>query len=168
MVKIPRDKIPEGIKRSVEEIKRYVSDAELLIEKTSLRHALILVQFAIEELGRASILKKRFEEAESKDIVEVEDVLFGGRGSHKYKEDEAWRLLDPQLRTIHEGAFNRRHFTRHFDVSEVLTHNARLEVSFVAWDEYIKDWKIPPTIDKEKVRELLRAIEAKLSDLGFV
>ena len=167
MVKIPRDKIPEGIKRSVEEIKCYLSEAKLLIEKESLRHALIMVQFACEELGRASILKKKFEGAESGDIVEVEDILFGGRGSHKYKEDECWRLLEPKLRTIHEGAFNRRHFTRHFNVSEVLNHKTRLDVSFIAWDPYIKDWKIPPKIDKEKVQDQIKAIEVKLSELGF-
>jgi AbiV family abortive infection protein len=167
MVEIPREKIPEGIKRSVKEIERYLSDAKLLIENKSLRHALIMVQFAIEELGRVNILKKRFEEAESKDIVEVEDILFGGRGSHKYKEDEAWRLLDSELRTIHEGDFNRRDFSRDFDVDEVLNHSTRLEITFVAWDESTKDWKILPTIDAENVQELIRAIERKLSDLAL-
>lgn len=63
---IPLDKIREGADLCLENALQFCSDARVLIEKSSYEHALALCLFAIEELGKASMLKEKAAYASAK------------------------------------------------------------------------------------------------------
>ena len=161
-IKIPREKLSEGIRLCLNEIRDYLSDAKLLIDKSSLHHAYILVQFACEELGKASILKNKFKESKPGDIVNVKDLLFS---DHKYKQDECWNLLGRELQVVYEGCFVGEGFTRQgFEITEFMNSKTRLDAAFVNWNIHEQNWEVFPRIDKEKIQKIINSIESKTVD----
>ena len=71
MLQIPLSKVAEGADLCLENALQFCSDARVLVEKSSYEHALGFCIFAIEELGKAILLKTKAAYAlkESKDVV---------------------------------------------------------------------------------------------------
>lgn len=59
ILKIPLDKVAEGADLCLDNASQFCSDARFLSEKSSCDHALALCIFAIEELGKAILLKEK-------------------------------------------------------------------------------------------------------------
>jgi AbiV family abortive infection protein len=57
-LEIPVTDIPEGIAVCLKNAETFCSDARALVEKSSLQHALGLCIYAVEELGKAEMLKE--------------------------------------------------------------------------------------------------------------
>ena len=71
---IPRAKFDEGINKIKMNVKSYLDSAEELLT-TNKDHAVILTEFAIEELGKILMLKDEYE-ADYSDIIIVPESIF--------------------------------------------------------------------------------------------
>ena len=161
--RIPREKLPEAISLCIGEIEDYIIDAETLINKGSLKHAVIMVQFACEELGKANILKTKHNTSKPNDMIEVKDSLFK---DHKPKTNECFNLIGRDLQIIYPGGFERGAFTRRAAyITELMDHVTRTQCSFIGWDEHENDWMLFPRIDQDRLKKIIEAIKRKLSDL---
>ena len=56
-VRIPSEKIAEGIRVSLEKTEEHLAGAKVLIENKNINNAIVLVEFAVEEFGRAVALR---------------------------------------------------------------------------------------------------------------
>jgi hypothetical protein len=76
MLKIPFNKIAEGADLCLENALQFCSDARFLSEKSSCEHALGLSILAVEELGKAIMLKTKaaFAKKKAEDVVLFERV----------------------------------------------------------------------------------------------
>ncbi len=87
--KIPRDRIETGIAACLSRVGEYLEDSERLIDssmrQSTFHNAAELGTFALKGLGKAVILRKRFEEQSDAEIVNVEDQVFGGGDAHEHK-----------------------------------------------------------------------------------
>lgn len=165
LLKIPRKDVIELIKLCFENISQFLLDAKLIhSQKSRFDHSVALIQFAVEELGKASILQKRLH-ATKNNLIDVPDNLFGGRGSHQLKEKEAWTVLSNNLRVLAEGAFDPRYFDPRYFVTEdvELTHEERLRCLFV-------DFKNgAPTLgvacESQKLEKIIESIDKEIVEL---
>jgi len=156
---IPRGKIETGITRCLSRVSGYLLDAERLIEpqtagQGSLQNATILLTFAIEELGKAVILRMRSEEKPQTETVVVEHQVFGGRDAHEHKQSEAFKLIDASLKRLHNAAFSATAFGPDFDIEDVdISPATRLELSFIDFND--GDWSSPPPVEPKRLRALI-------------
>jgi hypothetical protein len=76
ILKIPLGKMAEGADLCLENASQFCFDARVLIEKSSYEHALALCIFAIEELGKATMLKEKaaYASARSEENMVFESV----------------------------------------------------------------------------------------------
>ena len=157
--KIPIGLIQKGIEACRLNALAYLSDARKILSIAHPEHAYVSVQLAIEELGKAIILKKRAEEAFKKPgvwHVEIEDRLWT---SHKYKTKKAWELLDPKLRVIH------KRLPRLDRTDTVASHSTRLECAYVEFHEESQLWWLGPVVDEPKLEKLIENVEEVLHSL---
>jgi len=133
-------KIPLGMIQKVIEACRvnaqgFLDDARMIISKGRFGHAYVVVQLAIEELGKIVLLKeRRAETAKRAGVWEISINRKKERENHKFKAQKAWTLLDTSLRVLHKGAFDKG-FGRRFDVDTIASHTTRLECAYVDIDE---------------------------------
>lgn len=98
-MKIPLTKIEQGIKLALEKCDEHLASAEILASKGALSDAVVSLEFAIEEFGRAVALIEKHK----LDSEDVEKKLFN---DHDYKYNKAWTVLPASLKTIYEGTFD--------------------------------------------------------------
>src|SRR3990170_1874159 len=127
--KIPKAKMQDGIALCKSNAIDFLKDAKLILSDGRLNHAYVLVEYSIEEFGKAVILKEALEASKS-DPITVEERVFT---SHKGKSEKAWTMLDINYRTIFdEGLFDRELFDPDiFDTDTLASHNTRLNCAFV-------------------------------------
>jgi AbiV family abortive infection protein len=147
----------DGIKLALEKCEEHLVDAEVLITRGSLNNAVVLIEFAIEEFGRAVYLKKKFKEGS----VDVEAKIFK---DHEYKYNMAWYVLPEELKTIYEGTFDVSDFdATDFDVGrETISPKTRLDATFVNYDMISKKWRKGVRADSETLKSIIKAIREKL------
>ena len=157
------EKIREGIGHALRKSEEHLSNAELLISKNSLCDAVALIEFSIEEFGRAVALREKLN-AGSKD---VERSLFS---SHDYKYEKAWTVLPEELKTIYEGTFDTAVLgeatlgemalgeTVSGVEKETISPRTRLDATFVNYDEHEKEWKVGVPAEKEKLEIIIKGI----------
>ena len=149
--RISREKVEAGIRLCLNRVSEYLLDAEHLTTKAdtsdgTLQNTTILLTFAVEELGKAIILRKRCEEQPSAELVEVEYEAFGGRNAREHKQSEAFKLIDARLRQLHQG--------RDSGMDDVgVSVDTRLKLSFVDFEN--GEWMTPPPIEPERLRALI-------------
>ena len=146
-------------------ISQFLSDAKLIhSQKPRFDHSIALVQFAVEELGKASILRKKLQETQD-DVIEVPAKLFGGRGSHQLKEKEAWIILSSELRVLAEAAFDPKFFDPRFFVTEdvELSHSERLRCLFAGFEDGTPT--LGAAVESEKLENLIEGIEKEVERL---
>ncbi len=156
---IPREKIENGITLCLNRVSEYLLDAEGLSNQQSasqgtLQNAAILVTLAIEELGKAIILRKRSEEQPNDKIVQVEREAFGGRDAREHKQSEAFIQIDAKLKLLHRVAFSEAAFGPAFDTKDVdISPDTRLELSFVDFQN--SDWSRSPPNEPMRLKALV-------------
>lgn len=164
-MEIPRKDVIEMIKLCFMNISQFLSDARLIhSQKPRFDHSIALVQFAVEELGKASILRKKLQETQD-DVIEVPDKLFGGRGSHQLKEKKAWTILSSELRILAEGAFDPQFFDPKFFATKnvELSHSERLRCLFVGFEEGTP--RLGAAVESENLEKLVEGIEKEVERL---
>ena len=165
--KIPRNLVQEGIDLCKKNVADYLDDARTIISKGRLCHAYLSVQLAIEELGKAIILREECQKS-STDPLSVDAAIFGkngGRG-HKMKAAKAWGLLDSTLKILHAGGFEKEGFSEFsFDVDTEASHHSRLKCAYVDFIEEEKLWWVGETLDECKVLALIDNIDYVLKKL---
>lgn len=161
-VKIPSEKIAEGIKVSLERTEEHLAGAEVLIENKNMNNAVVLVEFAIEEFGRAVALKEKLQ----KRSEDVESILFT---NHDYKYDKAWSVLPIEMKTIYEGSFSPLDFhPDDFDTeSETISPRIRLDATFVNYDEVTQEWKKGIQADPEKLVNIITKIREEIANFKW-
>ena len=165
-MRIPREDISLMIDLCFENISQFLLDAELIhLQSPRFDHSIAFVQFAIEELGKAGILRKRLLET-TDDVVEVSDAVFGRvRGSHRLKENEAWTILSLELRVLARAAFDPEFFDPRFFVTQdvKLSHEERLRSLFV---DFIDG---TPTLgaaaEKERLTNIITSMKEEVETL---
>lgn len=151
----------------------FLSTAEILLKSDNLDHVAIIVEFAIEEFGKALMLKDEYEKRT--DPVQVADSVFT---SHHRKSERAWKsgapsALDSKFRMISDGGFERsddgkQGFSRAFEQVINISHYIRLECAFVDYDDTENDWFLGHVeIAKERLRGLLEHVREKTTNLAL-
>jgi len=157
--RIPREKIETGITLCLSRVSEYLQDAGGLIvqqnvSQGTLQDAAVLLTLAIEELGKAIILRMRSEEQATSELVQVEHQVFGGRDAHEHKQSESFKLIDAKLKRLHRAAFSREAFGPDFDINDVdVSTDTRLKLSFVDFED--GEWSRPPPIEPKRLRALI-------------
>ena len=158
-MRIPSEKIVEGIKVSLGKAKQHLLSAEVLVTKNFLNNAAVLIEFAIEEFGRAVALREKLQ-AGSEDI---ERALFT---NHHLKYEKAWSVLPHELKIIYEGTFSPLDFhPDDFDAGmETISPQTRLDATFVHFDEHTQEWKKGIQIDPEKLLIIIKEIRENVAN----
>lgn len=149
-VKISLSKIEEGIKLALEKCDEHLASAEILASRGALGSAVVSLEFAIEEFGRAIALIEKYK-AGSED---VERKLFI---DHDYKYNKAWTVLPTSLKTIYEGSFDPAVFDpKIFDAGkETISPRTRLDATYVNYDEKTREWKVGVRADRDKIQKII-------------
>jgi AbiV family abortive infection protein len=134
-----------------------LDDAELLISMQSFEDAVILIQFAVEEFGKAVALRENLEKGNE----QVEDDLFK---NHLYKENKAWSVLPGDLKTIFEGTFSPQDFSpQDFETEkETISHKTRINATFVDW--LAGNWKTGVQAEPDKLLRLIKGLRNEIED----
>ena len=166
-MKIPRNKVQEGIDLCKKNVLNYLNEARMIAQKGSLHHAYVNVQLAIEETGKALWLNDEPQKSSS-DPVDVPDVVFGKNGgrSHWEKFKRASRMLNPDLLWVCKGAFDSKDFDpKDFDVGTEASPKTRLLNAYVNFDEEKQEWYIGCDIDESILNALIHNVEQVISAL---
>jgi len=155
--KIPLSDLPTGIILALRTSLQKLDDAELLISKESFEDAVILIQFALEEFGKAVALREKLENG----IEQVEDNLFR---NHTYKENKAWSVLPSGLKTIYEGTFSPQDFSpQDFDTGkETISHQTRVNATFVDW--VAGNWTTGIQAESDKLLRLINGLKKEIDN----
>jgi AbiV family abortive infection protein len=157
---IPRKSIPQGIEYCKRNIIEFLKDARMVINSGTLNHAYISVQFAVEELGKILMIRKKFL-TDASDPVVVSWKVFA---SHEGKTEEASNLLgEGFMKVFDEGVWKKGMWKKGLWAEDTyVEHETRLDCAFV--DYYADNWRIGRSINKELLVKLVERIEEKLPD----
>ena len=161
-IKISLTKTREGIKLALEKCEEHLASAEILTTRDDLSNAAALIEFAIEEFGRAVALIEKLKTGSE----EIDRKLFT---SHDYKYEKAWTVLSSDLKTVYEGTFDVSAFNKaYFDVGkETISPRTRLDATYVNYDEKNQEWKVGIRADKEKLRSIINGIRESIKNLRW-
>ena len=161
-LKIPLEKIKEGVHLSKQKCLEHLDCAELLASNNLPGNAMILLEFAIEEFGRSVAFNKNLRSGSP----EVDNSIMR---SHKSKYDEAWTVLPQKLKTVYEGSFDPAIFDPNiFNCrKETISPETRLEATFVNWDEKTQEWKDSIRADPEKIIAISKEIRASIGTITW-
>jgi AbiV family abortive infection protein len=151
--KMTRDKICEGMKLALKKCDDHLSSVEILISKGALDDAVVLIEFAIEEFGRAVWLSEKLKTGSTN----VEKKL---QFDHKFKYDKAWLVLPEGLKTIYLNSFDVTAFSGvEFDTGkETISPMTRLDATYVNYSEKTQQWKTGIRADAKKLLEIVEGI----------
>jgi len=164
--KIPKAKIEEGIKFSLQKAEEHLAAAEILIKNNFLDNAVDAIEFAIEEFGRAVYLKKRFH----KNLETIETAL---EKNHWLKYNEAFSVLPKSLKTVWEGTINPLFPANYFPkgyfpiVKETISPYTRLNAIFTYYDEKTQSWRSGIRTDKEKLMSIVEEIKRHIEKFSL-
>jgi len=152
----------KGIEKCRENVKDYLEDARLIADSGRLNHAVISLQFAIEEFGKLLLLKESLNNANT-DPVEINGKDFC---NHDNKTEKALKVVDPQskYRLLFRGYFG-NHFPRgHFPLGyfggRKISNKLRLDCAFV--DFVNGKWTSGRLINSQRFHELVDIVEQEL------
>lgn len=160
--KIPLTKIEDGIKRALEKCDEHLASAEILASKDLMNNAVVVLEFGIEELGRAVALIEKFK-------IGSEDIEIKLFTDHDYKYDKAWTVLPISLKTIYEGSFDPAVFDPNvFDAGkETISPRTRLDATYVNYDEKTQEWKAGVQASKDKIQKIIDEIRQSKATLSW-
>ncbi len=148
---IPRDTLRAGTEYCLHNALRYLHGGRPLVDDpTLLPQASILFSYAVEEFGKAVLLRRAYEGGEAMPtIVDFYD--------HKAKLQAAFPEIPRDLLMLHVGTFQDDAFEADtFDVDRVAAFDARMQSMYIGWDERSRTWTGPTDVDRPT---LSRSIE---------
>ena len=159
---IKRAEMTKGIELCKANVTQYLRDAMLLINHSTLSHAYISVQYALEELGKALIFKEKLSADNSDPITITYREAFK---SHSGKTEKALQFLGKGYeRVFDEGVFERGIIERGLAVEDTyVEYETRLDCAFV--DYYALMWQNGRDIKKELLLKLINRIKQKLPEV---
>lgn len=144
----------------LDNVSRYVRDARLLLNDSSVEHATLLAMYAAEELGKASLLCQSLEKGQPA----VDLQLFRGSRAHEMKMDEARRLVGDSV-LLQSSIVGRARIPFILGAPEVeATPELRMDCTFVDFRE--GKWKFGALFAKEHLDTFLGDVEARTSSIG--
>ena len=151
---IPRDALRGGTERCLNSALRYLDGAQTLLDRpTLLPHAGVLFSFAVEEFGKAVLLRRAYEEGEG-------ILTIVGFYDHEAKLEAAAGELPLDLLMLHSGAFHADGFQADgFDVNRVANFKARMQSMYVNWDERSRTWIGPTDVDRATLISSIEGVE---------
>ena len=158
---IPLEKVKQGVELSKQKCLYHLTSAEVLA-KNQPSNALVLLEFAIEEFGRAIALNENIKSGST----EVDNALMR---NHQYKYEKAWTVLPQKLKAVYEGSFDPAIFDPSiFDAGmETISPQTRLDATFVNWDEKAQDWKDTIRADSDKILGISKQIRESLGTITW-
>ena len=156
---VPRERMQEGIDLCKRNIVDYLKDTRIIANEGRLYHAVISLEFAVEELGKLLFLKETMKN-EASDIIAIDGFEFC---SHNNKVKRALEFLDPQnkYRILFSGFCVRGLFVAGLLAGETeINSTTRLDCAFV--DFLDKKWTIGRNIDLSYLNEFVTIFEEKL------
>ena len=168
-VKIPLEKIQEGIGISLRKCEEHLSGAEVLIEKDFINDAVALIEFAIEEFGRAVYLRERLQMGSGT----IEESL---ETSHQLKYDKAFSVLPKELKTIWEGFsyFPKEYWGGGYwgegywgGRKETISPRTRPNAIFTHFDETTQTWQSGIRADEEILRYIIDTLRGYIKNFKF-
>jgi len=160
-MRIPEAKIKEGIAISLRTAKMHLDSAELLIRNDFSGNAVVLLEFAIEEFGRAVYLRERLHNG----LETIESAL---QTNHSLKYDKAFSVLPKDLKTIWEntigwfpkGWFPANYFPRGYwpILKETISPDTRLDATFTDYDEKTQTWQSGIKTDGKRLMTIVNII----------
>lgn len=151
---IPRDALRAGTERCLHNALRYLRGARPLVDDLILLpQASILFSFAVEEFGKAILLRRTYERGEM-----VSKIV--GFYNHKTKLAAAFTEIPSDFLMLHAGAFQTDAFQPGaFDVDRVANFEARMQSMYVDWDERSGTWIGPTDVDQSRLSVSIEGVE---------
>lgn len=164
-MKIPRNFFVELIEMCLLNSSQFLADARIIHSdriKSKYDHSVASIQFAVEEFGKAIILRQKLQESEE-DVIEVPNNLFGGPRSHQLKEAKAWTILSPELRVLARKAFEPDCFDPEFFLTEnvELSHKERLQCLFVDFKDGMPTLGV--AVESDMFVKLIEGVEKEIN-----
>lgn len=153
--KIPISEVIKGIRYCQFNALSYLKDARIILQEKRPEHAYVNVQFAIEELGKAILLKERAE-AWKNDTNEISIKVVEEWKNHDYKTNKAFQVINPKLKILHKR-------TRLDKADTKVSNVTRLECGFAEFKEDSNIWWLGPVIDKPALEALINNVEEILN-----
>jgi AbiV family abortive infection protein len=147
-----------GIEKCKGNIVDYLRDAMLIADTGRLHHAIVCLEFALEEFGKILLLEETMVKNKS-DPVEVDGNEFC---DHNKKSDRALSHLDPteKFRVLFSPLWERGMWEIGMWGETVIGDRTRLDCSFV--DFINNDWILGKKIDERYLQDLISVIEQGL------
>lgn len=162
--KISKEKIEEGIRISLRKSLEHLDGAEALISKNLLNDAVALIEFAIEEFGRAVYLRER----QQRGIETIENSL---EINHYLKYDKAFSVLSTNLKTIWESTitpiFPIDSFPDGYPIKETISPLTRLNATFTYFDERTQHWRNGIKADITKLKSVVDELRKNIETFKF-
>jgi AbiV family abortive infection protein len=159
---VERAKMSEGIDLCKTNITQFLKDGRLLIENSTLSHAYISVQYAIEELGKILIFRDKLANDKSDPLTITYEEAFK---SHYGKTEKALQFLGKGYdKVFDEGVWQKGFWEKGFWAEDTyVEHETRLDCAFV--DHYALRWQNGRDIKKELLVKLINRIEERLPEV---
>jgi len=133
VVRIEAAKIPGGITMCLDNSDTYLEDATFLLDRDSLLHSLVLLEFACEEMAKAYILWDSWQAQKGCEVIEVDERAFR---NHPFKVRRFEQVLGEDALLLHSSALGKARIPFMLGGPDVsMSHNLRLEGAFVDFRE---------------------------------
>ena len=158
---VPRARMQEGIDKCKENIADYLQDALLIANTGRLYHAIISLEFALEEFGKMLLLKESMNK-ETGDSIRIDGNEFC---SHDKKLMRALEFIDSkkEYRVLWQIAWLKMAFPLGFYPHVTISSETRLSCSFVDYKD--NNWTLGKIINPDSFKKLISAIEQELNKL---
>ena len=164
---VPISKINEGVAFCKRNIVDYIKDARLIIKDGRPYHAVINVEFALEEFGKALLIIKAKQNSPTNkvDINGKKKGNFVEFCDHNRKVDRALALIDPtdDYRTIFRMA-EKGCFEKGILDEPEINHETRLECSFVEYKN--NKWNLRTSIDEQLLNTFIDHLELEVNKIA--
>ena len=151
---IPRLKLRGGAAKCLEVAASRLDEAAALIEAGFLSQATVIFSFAVEEYGKAVLLRQAYETGGDPVVV----TMFY---EHKEKLAAAANVIPAKHLRLTSGFFDPDWFDPcFFDTGTRLDVAARLDGLYVNWDG---DWRHGVSVDVDTLRESIAGVRATLA-----
>jgi len=153
-VEIPVSQLGIGLGLCAKNIRRFVEDADILLENSSILHATALAIFASEELAKYSELKQAKKLATGT-TASVDARLFW---NHSYKQKLAGELIPKDALVLSPALFGAEFLdSRLFQTEDIeASHTLRLDCVFVNWKE--TGWVYGSTVQTGRLKQFTQNI----------
>lgn len=175
LIEISKAKIAEGIELSLKKSLEHLAGANALIDKNLLNDAVALIEFAIEEFGRAVYLSERLRLG----LESIELSLEKGRNAHDLKYMKAFSVLPTDLRTVWEetiyGYFPKGYWGNYFPKGywgggfrkETISPLTRCDAVFIKFDEKTQSWHEGIMADNKKLTLIIASLRENIGIFKF-